>query len=408
MSLTTLPTELLYMLTDSLPLADISSLARTSVQLYLTLSPLIRTTALHPRHSLGALFCAAANHNAPMARYLLANSPDLTVAGSTPTEVIPTEPEELLAHVLSKGANLILHKNDGSGHAIPALHWAIHNSRRAMIRLLLDMGADLDARYSMHIVSGPTALHEAARRRDGDTMRLLLKRGVSPNVRSHRSLTPLHIAATKDHVAGARLLLQYGGETGIVDAYGFTPMLEAERHGAKNVARLLLEAEDPRSYQDQYGRNVLHLAAIYGHVELVRSLLEQEDIDVNSRDGAGRAAIHYAAREGDAKIVDMLVKRGASVSVKDYSRSTALHYAARRDMIAVTQLLLEAGAGVEAKDKYGKTPLHLAASQGARVVSNFLLKKGAKIMEQDASGKSALHMVGQYYLKLVSEKTACR
>lgn len=410
MSLSSLPTELLYMITDALPLPDTVSLAQTSLQLYLTLSPLIRTAALQPRHSLSALFCAAAHKNAPMARYLLTHASHLTVASATPSEVIPTDPESLLAHVLTAGPNLVLHKTDGSHHPIPALHHAIHNSHRPLFRLLLAAGADPTAVHGAHIPTGPTALHEAARRRDGDMIRQLLKLGAPPNVRSHRSLTPLHIAATKDHVAGARLLLQYGADTHVVDAYGFTPMLEAERHGAKAVARLLLAAEDPRAFTDQYGRNVLHLAAIYGHAELVRGLLSHEDVDVDSRDGAGRSAAHYAAREGDAAVLKMLVDAGADVKLRDYAKAAPLHYAARRDRVGAAGVLLQAGADVEAKDKYGKTALHLAAGTGARAVAGMLLKGGANILKADEQGKSALHMVGEYYLKLVQEKTAvaCR
>jgi hypothetical protein len=63
--------------------------------------------------------------------------------------------------------------------------------------------------FSMY-QKGFTALHIAAKYGHLRTARLLLKRGVDPNVEGRNGLTPLHVATHYSHIAVALMLMENG------------------------------------------------------------------------------------------------------------------------------------------------------------------------------------------------------
>jgi ankyrin repeat protein len=66
------------------------------------------------------------------------------------------------------------------------------------------------------------------------------------------------------------------------------------------------------------------------------------------------------------QLVELLLKKGAAVDTRDEAGRTALHYAARRGHEELLQLLLEKEAAVHARDDEGRTGLHYAATNGAQ------------------------------------------
>jgi hypothetical protein len=103
--------------------------------------------------------------------------------------------------------------------------------------------------------------------------------------------------------------------------------------------------------------------------------------------------IHEAARDGDAKKVEALLKEQPSlVSSKDeQSGQTPLHIAAFNDRIDVAKLLLANNADINAKAKNGSTPLHLAAAKGNKDMVEFLLSNKADVNAVDNDGWTPMH-----------------
>jgi len=81
-------------------------------------------------------------------------------------------------------------------------------------------------------------------------------------------------------------------------------------------------------------------------------------------DDRGFTVLHVACFYGQAKVVDLLLSRGAPVNTPDYSGSTPLHYASARGHQNALLLLVHAGANIQCKDNDGNTPLHLSVSNG--------------------------------------------
>lgn len=88
---------------------------------------------------------------------------------------------------------------------------------------------------------------------------------------------------------------------------------------------------------------------------------------------SGYCPLHYAAREGHADIVQLLLAAGADPNAATRAgRATPLHRAAYTGSAAVVRLLLSGGADPTARDSDGQTPLHKAEARGHAEVAALL------------------------------------
>jgi ankyrin repeat protein len=125
------------------------------------------------------------------------------------------------------------------------LHAAVMSGKRALVKLLLDRGANIEARGHM----GETALHTAAMLAD-ETVGIiddLLERGADLNATSWGGETPLMRAAMMGRPRALRLLIARGAKVDHRSTGGQTALSYA-RMGSKNeeVIRLLEEANAGR------------------------------------------------------------------------------------------------------------------------------------------------------------------
>ena len=142
----------------------------------------------------------------------------------------------------------VLHRNGSSveprGHEDHSpLHSAAFNGDLGMVQVLLDYGADVNARCEC----GYTPLNYYAvsgRFDDPRVARLLLDHGANPNIRSRFNISPLRIASLKGRVDMARLLLEHGANTEVQDWQGKTPLDVASGENRDEMIKLLLEYRD--------------------------------------------------------------------------------------------------------------------------------------------------------------------
>lgn len=80
--------------------------------------------------------------------------------------------------------------------------------------------------------------------------------------------------------------------------------------------------------------------------------------DVRSK--SGRSGLHFGAREGHTKVVEVLIKAGADVNARNKWMETPLHAAAYNGRADIVKILLEAGADPTLLTDHGKTPLEFA------------------------------------------------
>jgi cytochrome c len=96
------------------------------------------------------------------------------------------------------------------------LHWAAMNGHAAVVTVLLENGADIDAQSSM--LGAP--LHAASRFDRDEAIRALLAAGADPDVRDRDDFTPLMRAIVENRPEAAKALIDGGAD---VNAIGDAP-----------------------------------------------------------------------------------------------------------------------------------------------------------------------------------------
>ena len=120
-------------------------------------------------------------------------------------------------------------------------------------------------------------------------------------------------------------------------------------------------------------------AAMKRDKEAVRSLLKSGE-DVNAAQGDGMTALHWAARNGDLELTQMLLFAGGNVKATTrLGGYTPLLMAADQGHATVIAALVSGGADVKAANALGTTPLMLAAASGNPQAVTILVENGAEI-----------------------------
>lgn len=119
-------------------------------------------------------------------------------------------------------------------------------------------------------------------------------------------------------------------------------------------------------------------AARRENVAAMRSLLKQ-GVDVNTRQGDGATALHWAAYRNNTEAVDLLIAAGANVDAANDLRITPLALASANGNAAIVGALLRSGANPDAPSETGVTPLMEAARAGSTEAVNALLEHEAKV-----------------------------
>jgi ankyrin repeat protein len=155
-----------------------------------------------------------------------------------------------------------------------------------------------------------------------------------------------------------------------------------------------------------------------GDFERVKTLVTGDPALVDARDAAGLSAILIAVYHGRKEIANLLVARGASMTLAESCAAgefdrveryvsegaavnafsddgwTPLHLAAFFGHAKVAELLLAHGADVTAvsKNANGNTPLHSALASNQKFVAGLLVGSGADVNAADAQGWRPLHL----------------
>ncbi len=145
------------------------------------------------------------------------------------------------------------------------------------------------------------------------------------------------------------------------------------------VRALLAGGADPDEAQGD-GMTALHWAAFNRNADLVQLLLEAgAGVEAGTRIGH-YTPLHLAARAGAGEIVEMLLGAGAEPerAILVGGGARPLHFAAEAGDVETIAALLAAGADVNAPEEaWGQTPLIFAAARGRTDAVRALMQAGA-------------------------------
>lgn len=155
-----------------------------------------------------------------------------------------------------------------------ALHLAVMKDDEAVVRILLEWGADVNAEaYGRTPLDGARRLYPWVS--GPAVVWLLLENGSDRGWRDREGVPLLHLAVEFAHTTLVEDLLDTCGEEGTVNT----------------------------SVRGRDGNMEIHMAT--------------GAVDVNVRDRSGRTALHVAKKVGNGVLVEFLLRKGADVTIVD-------------------------------------------------------------------------------------------
>ena len=138
----------------------------------------------------------------------------------------------------------------------------------------------------------------------------------------------------------------------------------------------------------------LHEACAAGEYERVERLLADAPDTANTFSPDGWTPLHLAAFFGYPKIVELLLANGADVIAhsRNPTGNTPLHAALASNHAFVAGLLLGAGGDVNAPDAKGWRPLHIAAANNNLDAMASLVAQGADVVASNGEGQTPLSL----------------
>jgi ankyrin repeat protein len=254
---------------------------------------------------------------------------------------------------------------------------------------------------------GLTPLHYAARENRAEVARLLVEAGADINAREANDITPLLMAISNNGVATADYLLAHGGAVNTQDWYGRSPLWEAvnvrnlyvhnvtlkngiDREPVLGLIKSLLAAGadvNARTKETPPFRN--YLLGVTGSLEWV--------------DFTGQTPFLTAALAGDVTVMKLLLQHGADPHIDTIHGTSPLMAASGvnwvvdqtwtegpEQLLEAVKLCYSLGMDVNQANSMGITALHGAANRGSDDIIRFLAEHGADLTAQDNEHRSAL------------------
>ncbi|HEV2425087.1 MAG TPA: ankyrin repeat domain-containing protein [Terriglobia bacterium] len=272
---------------------------------------------------------------------------------------------------------------------------AVKHGQLEVIRLLLDLGMDVDERTMLQELEEPTLswgapLWHAAWAGRCDIAELLLDRGADPNANLYASGWPLSRAYERGDEAMKQLLIARGARA--------EPHLIAQAHDVAAARRLL-----DTGVREEVVQDLCWSACDGGCPAIVELALPRLKWPANDPRwnwyliqpvrslGDDRGALPPVTADDLLRCLELLMRYGVDPNVARMGQ-TALHFTAARhgvpdeaDRVRFAAMLVDHGARLDLRDDLLRsTPLGWACRWGRLELTNFLIGRGAPVNEPDA------------------------
>ena len=134
--------------------------------------------------------------------------------------------------------------------------------------------------------------------------------------------------------------------------------------------------------------DALIAAARMGDAALVKRLIERDPALANTRDRDGWTALHMAAAEGHADVIETVLRLGGEIDIVSYLDGTPLTWALQKGSLPAIRTLLDHGADPALVEEFEDGCVFETASPSA---AEYLLRRYPEWIRKYHWGKTLLH-----------------
>ena len=263
--------------------------------------------------------------------------------------------EERVSNLLAQQVDVNAAQVDGA----TALHWAVRLDNLAMANRLLTAGA----RPAVANRVGATPLLLAGLNGSAEMIALLLEHGADANARlTMTGDTVLMLAARTGLPAAVKVLLDHGAQVNARENWGqATALMWAVAEGHNEVVSMLISAgADSNARTAFMPRNTGRGLQFEGLPPVIRPAEEM----IPAMHASGELTpLLFAARQGQIESARLLLDAGADINARSADGKDGLGLAIYNGNFAFASYLIERGINVNQADARGFTPLFWAVDR---------------------------------------------
>lgn len=285
-----------------------------------------------------------------------------------------------------------------------------------IVKILLEHGANVNPEASGAKIPRETPLIAASRSGYTDIARLLWKPGADPNAENpagsidsetaHGSISLLY-ACKLHHVDIVKLLLEHGADPNLECPGSSTPLHEAVKSRCLAVVETLLRWPDVKLTHMNLGEDettpVLRSLLLLWSLDVLRLALARDDLDLNEKDHNGRTVVWWLLCAPFDKHnlnfqVDTLrlIVQHPKCNINEIDaegRTYVVRFPNQRILnTRLLSLLLQSGADVDRLDEYGETAIFYAVTlRYSLEITSLLIRHEADLAIKNRWGQSLTH-----------------
>ena len=239
--------------------------------------------------------------------------------------------------LISRGVNLTRKSATGA----TALYVCCESGYTNICKKIIEKGGDVNAKNK----KGETPLLVSLQKHYFDIAQLLLDNGANINVKNNRGETLLCIASSNNEIEVATFLLDHGADVEIPTTSGFTPYYCAIIQGNFDIMELLLSrctpSFDPKTRTSE---EALFKAISKNQIKSVKYLLDS-GVNIECLTNINQLTpLAYACSIQKPDIVELLLKYECNIESIDLESHTPLWYAYFNGCTRIIDMLLKSGA----------------------------------------------------------------
>ncbi|KAM0561249.1 hypothetical protein ACHAPJ_003127 [Fusarium lateritium] len=205
-----------------------------------------------------------------------------------------------------------------------------------------------------------------------DAVKLLLSKGADPNYKlkskANNGQTVIHAAAEGGNIEVFEAIFDAAIDPSleVCDSKQRTPLWYACAEGRKEMVKYLLEKEASTEVVTANGETIIPIIIIGGSEKILKLVLEKNpNLDIDCLGQNGETPLFYAVNFGYARIVSILLERGADVNRKSKDGNVPIFAAIYYRQKKTLQMLLEhEHIDLTQRDFYDRSVFQMAQVSG--------------------------------------------